>query len=226
MTLTGSIPQDFGNLSFIASLDLGSNNFHGNLPQEMTCLRHLRFLDLSFNSFRGEVPSWFGFLHQLQVLNLRNNSFTGSIPSFSNMSTIEDLNLAFNSLEGHILVSFECLKIGSLHNINSLGVENNQLVGSIPFTIFNISRIEFIAFTGNSLFRSLPNGLCNGLPILKGLYLWTNNLRGHMLKSLLNCSQLKILSLSDYEFDGPIHSEIERLSNLGGWATGDKRVLK
>ncbi|KAM3306643.1 hypothetical protein P3S67_013513 [Capsicum chacoense] len=76
MALMGKIPRDLGNLTFLVSLDLGSNNFHGNLPQEMTRLRRLKFLDLSFNNFRGKVPSWFGFLHHLQVLNLRNNTFT------------------------------------------------------------------------------------------------------------------------------------------------------
>ncbi|XP_047267398.1 leucine-rich repeat protein 1-like [Capsicum annuum] len=95
--------RDFGNLTFLVSLDLGNDNFHGNLPQEVTRLRRLMFLDLSFNNFRGEVPSWFGFLHQLQVTNIRNNSFTGSVPSsFSNMSTLETLNLNSNCIEGQI----------------------------------------------------------------------------------------------------------------------------
>ncbi|KAL3371953.1 hypothetical protein AABB24_008473 [Solanum stoloniferum] len=35
MTLTGKIPRDFGNLTFLVSLDLRRSNFHGNLPQEM-----------------------------------------------------------------------------------------------------------------------------------------------------------------------------------------------
>ncbi|KAM3238929.1 hypothetical protein P3L10_013962 [Capsicum annuum] len=148
MALIGRIPREFGNLSFLVSLDLGSNNFHGNFPQEIT---HLRY-----------IP------------------------------------------EG----------IGNLHNTNLLGIQYNQLTGSIPFTIFNISRIEVIAFTGNRLSGNLPNGFCYGFPILKGLYLSTNKLRGHMPTSLSSCSQLQILSLSENEFDGPIHSEIGRLSNL------------
>ncbi|PHT82913.1 hypothetical protein T459_11356, partial [Capsicum annuum] len=101
---------------------------------------------------------------------------------------------------------------GNLHNMNVLSIQANQLMGSIPFTIFNISRIEIIAFTGNSLSGSLPNGLCNGLPILKEHYLCTNKLHGHMPTSLSNCSQLQILSLSKNEFDGPIHSEIGKLN--------------
>ncbi|KAM3239383.1 putative LRR receptor-like serine/threonine-protein kinase [Capsicum annuum] len=221
MDLMGVIPREIGNLTFLVSLDLGSNNFHGNLPQEMAQLHRLKFLDLSVNNFGGEVPSWFGFLHQLQVLNLRNNSFTGSIPSsFSNISTLGTLNLNFNSIEGQIpkvignLRELNLRGIGNLHNMNWLSIQYNQLTGSIPFTIFNISRIEIVSFTGNSLSGSLPNGLCYGLQILKGLYLSYNMLHGRMPTSLSNCSQLQVLSLSKNEFDGPIHGEIGRLSNL------------
>ncbi|XP_059283051.1 probable LRR receptor-like serine/threonine-protein kinase At3g47570 isoform X2 [Lycium ferocissimum] len=98
--------------------------------------------------------------------------------------------------------------------MNMLSIQDNQLTGSIPLTIFNISRIEFIAFTNNSLSGNLPNDLCNGLPILKGLYLSLNKLYGHVPTSLPNCSELQMLSLSYNEFDGPIHSEIGRLTNL------------
>ena len=95
-------------------------------------------------------------------------------------------------------------------------MEHNQLTGSIPFTIFNISRIELIVFSNNSLSGNLPNGLCNGLPILKRLHLSMNELRGHLPTSLSNCSQLQVLSLAFNDFDGRIHSEIGRLSNLQG----------
>ncbi|PHT83042.1 hypothetical protein T459_11485 [Capsicum annuum] len=228
------IPQDFGNLSFLASLDLGRNNFHGNLPREMTRLHRVKFLDLSSNSFRGEVPSWFGLLHQLQFLSLRNNSFTGSIPSsFSNLSTLETLNVNFNSIEGHIPVSLSNAsrlerlelfgntfhgnipeEIVNLHNMNWLSIQFNQFTGSIPLTVFNISRIEVISFRSNSLSGKLPNGLCSGLPILKALHLSFNKLHGDIPTSLSNCSQLQLLGLSENDFDGPIHSEIGRLTNL------------
>ncbi|PHT29641.1 hypothetical protein CQW23_30753 [Capsicum baccatum] len=48
MALTGRIPCEFGNLSFLVSLDLERNNFQGNLSQEMAHLRRLKFLDLSY----------------------------------------------------------------------------------------------------------------------------------------------------------------------------------
>ncbi|KAM3238981.1 hypothetical protein P3L10_014014 [Capsicum annuum] len=147
MALTGKIRREFGNLLFLVSLDLRSNNFHENLPQEMARLRRLKFLRLSVNNFSGKL--------------------IGFIPtSLSNASRLETLEISDNSLQGNTPE-----EIGNLYNMNWLTIQYNQLTGSIPSTIFNISRIEVIAFIGNSLSGSLPNGLCNGLPILKGLNL-------------------------------------------------------
>ncbi|XP_047267445.1 LRR receptor-like serine/threonine-protein kinase EFR [Capsicum annuum] len=61
MDLTEIIPGELGNFTFLVSLDLRSNNFHGNLPQEMTHFHRLKFLDLSFNSFTGRFPLRLGF---------------------------------------------------------------------------------------------------------------------------------------------------------------------
>ncbi|XP_049361159.1 probable LRR receptor-like serine/threonine-protein kinase At3g47570 [Solanum verrucosum] len=220
-TQKGTIPHDFGNLTFLVSLDLSGNNLHGNLTEEMACLRQLKFLNLSFNNFRGELEnldltfnSLVGQIPKeianLRYLSLYGNNLIGTIPpALSNASRLEILNLSVNLLQGNIPE-----EIGNLHNLNLLSMEHNQLTGSIPFTIFNISRIKVVSFAINSLSGNLPNGLCNGLPILKQLHLSGNKLDGHMPTSLSNCSQLQILSLSENDFDGPIHSEIGRLSNL------------
>ncbi|WMV55607.1 hypothetical protein MTR67_048992 [Solanum verrucosum] len=100
MTLTDRIPQDFGNVIFLHSLALGSNNFLGNLPQQMASLHCLKFLNLKFQQIHGEVPSWFRFLFQIQFLNIMNNSFTGSLPpSLSNASRLETSEIYVNLLQ-------------------------------------------------------------------------------------------------------------------------------
>ncbi|PHT63588.1 hypothetical protein T459_32523 [Capsicum annuum] len=63
----------------------------------------------------------------------------------------------------------------------------------------------------NSLSGSLPNGLCNGLPILKGLYLSGNKLHGHIPTSLSNCSQLQLLSSSENDLTGSLPQNIGTL---------------
>ncbi|KAM3394388.1 hypothetical protein P3S68_003390 [Capsicum galapagoense] len=105
--------------------------------------------------------------------------------------------------------------IGNLHTMKVLSIQVNQLTGSIPITIFNISRIEVIALTSNSLSGYLPNGLCNGLPILKGIYLSTKKRFAVIcLQAYQIVHKFRFFFLSENEFDGPIHSEIGRLSNM------------
>ncbi|PHT82840.1 hypothetical protein T459_11283 [Capsicum annuum] len=177
---------------------------------EVTCGSHhqrVKSLNLNFNSIEAQIPKVIGNLRELK---LRGNNLIGSIPlSLSNASRLETLDISYNSLQGNIPE-----EISNLHNMKVLSIQDNQLTGSIPFIIFNISRIEVIAFSGNSLSGYLPYGLCNGLPTLKGLYLWKKKLCGHMPTSFSNCSLLQILALPDNEFGGPMHSEFGRLINL------------
>ncbi|PHT49646.1 hypothetical protein CQW23_09393 [Capsicum baccatum] len=196
MDLMGVIPREIGNLIFLVSLDLGSNNFHGNLPQEMAQLRRLKFLDLSVNNFGGEVPSWFGFLHQLQVLNLRNNSFTGSIPSsFSNISTLGTLNLNFNSIEGQIPKV-----IGNLRELNLRG---NNLLGFIPLSLSNASWLETLDLSFNSLQGNIPEGIGN-LHNMNWLSIQYNQLTGSIPFTIFNISRIEIVSFTGNSLSGSL----------------------
>ncbi|KAL2480248.1 putative LRR receptor-like serine/threonine-protein kinase [Abeliophyllum distichum] len=210
MNLSGNIPSQLGNLSFLVSINLTSNYFYGNLPREMIQLRRLQIIDFRLNSFSGQIPSWFGFLPKLQVLYLRNNNFTGFIPpSLSNISTLKYLDLSFNPLQGKIPE-----EIGNLHNLKLLELQYNRLTGLIPLTIFNISTLEILAFRENNLSGNLPVDICHGIPRLKGLYLSFNVLDGEIPANLSECSQLQHLSLSYNKFRGSIPNEIGRIRTL------------
>ncbi|KAF3649452.1 putative WEB family protein, chloroplastic-like [Capsicum annuum] len=236
MNLTGRIPPDLGNLTFLISLDLSRNNFYGSLPQEMTRLHRLRFVVLGFNIFSGKLPSWFGVLHQLQILTLGNNSFSGSIPSlFSNISalqtldlithcnkligsippslanasTLVDLDLSFNILEGNIPE-----EIGELQNLKRLSIESNQLIGSIPFSIFNISGIEVIAFTSNTIFDGPIHSEIGHLSNLRILYLERNHFEGEIPEEVGNLIELYELYLGLNKFTGSIPMEIFNISAM------------
>ncbi|KAL8026867.1 hypothetical protein ABFX02_14G057650 [Erythranthe guttata] len=64
MFLSGTIPPQIGNLSFLISLDLSRNFFGGVLPQLL-------------------------LLHRLKYISLRDNNFTGNIPiSLSNLTKL------------------------------------------------------------------------------------------------------------------------------------------
>ncbi|XP_047266568.1 probable LRR receptor-like serine/threonine-protein kinase At3g47570 isoform X2 [Capsicum annuum] len=203
MALTGRIPREFGNLSFLVSLNLGSNNFNGNFPQEMTRLRRLKFLDLSFNSFSGEVPSWLGFLHQLQFLNLGDNSFTGSIPSsFSNISKLETLNMEYNSIEGQIPKV-----IGSLINLRELNMRGNKLIGSVPQSLSNASRLETLEISHNSLQGNIPEGIGN-LHNMKSLGVEFNQLTGSIPFQIFNNSRIELIAFTMNSLTGNLPNSL------------------
>ncbi|XP_039044485.1 receptor-like protein 9DC3 [Hibiscus syriacus] len=68
MDLPGTIPSQLGNLSFLASLNIRRNSFHGSLTIELTNLYRLKYFNFGNNSFSGEIPSWIGCFAQLQGL--------------------------------------------------------------------------------------------------------------------------------------------------------------
>ena len=99
--LTGTIPPELGNLSFLVKLQLRNNSFTGTLPVELALLRRLKLVSFGYNNFKGEIPSWFGSLPKLETFNFSGNQFTGSIPpAIFNISTLQEINLAYNQLSG------------------------------------------------------------------------------------------------------------------------------
>lgn len=82
MNIIGTIPPQFGNLSFLVSIDLSLNYFHGEIPPEFSHLQRLRKLDLSFNEFTGEIPRELGNLQMLEELILYDNKLQGMCKPF------------------------------------------------------------------------------------------------------------------------------------------------
>ncbi|EOY13278.1 Leucine-rich repeat protein kinase family protein, putative [Theobroma cacao] len=218
MNLSGTIPPDMGNLSFVSFLNIANNSFHGSLPIELANLRRLKTLVLRYNNFNGEIPSWFGSFPKLQILNLLGNNFLGAIPSsLCSLSKLELLSLYNNNLQGRIPV-----EIGNLSSLRLLYLDSNQLSGSIPSSVFSISSLLRIVLSDNQLIGSIPSIPLNmsfmhsidHLCKLKGLYLSHNHLSGPLPMDLFKCQELEELSLSYNDLEGTIPKEIGNLTML------------
>ncbi|PIN19563.1 Serine/threonine protein kinase [Handroanthus impetiginosus] len=210
MELSGIIPPELGNLSFLVSLDMTGNKLYGNLPKELSKLKRLKLISFSFNRFSGKIPSFFEAMPNLQQLYLRNCSFTGSIPpSLSNISKLEALDLAYNSLEGMIPV-----QIGNLGRLKILILGGNKFSGAIPDSVFNVSTLEILEFSYNSLSGNLPANMCRNLPSLTYFSVFSNQLCGQIPSTIGECSQLRTLKLQLNQFNGRIPKQIGNLSML------------
>ena len=99
---------------------------------------------------------------------------------------------------------------GHVHIISLL---NNNLNGSIPSELGNLSNLEELYLPNNSLNGSIPSELGN-LSNLKVLYLWGNSLSGSIPSELGELSNLLELVLDINKLSGEIPLELGKLSNL------------
>ncbi|MBA0819175.1 hypothetical protein Gohar_003711, partial [Gossypium harknessii] len=148
MSLSGTIPPDMGNLSFLTRLNIGYNNFHDLLPVQLTNLYRLKFISMSDNNFHGEISSWVGYFPELQYLSLSNNSFTGPIPSdmCDRLPTLKELYLSDNKLSGKIPIGlFKC------KGLQNISLAFNSLEGILPEEIGNLTMLRTLDLRGNQI---------------------------------------------------------------------------
>ncbi|KAK8972104.1 hypothetical protein V6N11_061912 [Hibiscus sabdariffa] len=193
MDLTGIIPCQLGNLSFLVLLNIRQNSFHGYLPTELTDLHRLKYLNFGNNSFTGEIPSWFGYFAKLQSLYLYMNNFSGVIPStFGNLSKLETLSLFNNNLKGHIPSP-----ICNLSSLKVLSLGTNSLDGEVPECLGNmISSLSYIDLEKNNFHGKIPQNFGKGCK-LYSFRIHNNQVEGSLPRSLGNCKGLKLLDVSD-----------------------------
>ncbi|XP_057485973.1 receptor-like protein kinase BRI1-like 3 [Actinidia eriantha] len=86
-SLSGTIPENFGSMSFLQVLNLGHNHLTGTIPFSLGGLKAVGVLDLSQNHLQGAIPGSLGGLSFLSDLDVSNNNLTGLIPSGGQLMT-------------------------------------------------------------------------------------------------------------------------------------------
>ncbi len=96
--LSGTLPSELGDLSYLTTLSLHSNALTGTLPSELGDLSNLRYLSLHTNGLTGALPSALGDLSSLRYLFLDTNALTGPVPSaLGDLSNLKELHLNQNA---------------------------------------------------------------------------------------------------------------------------------
>ncbi len=153
--LSGTIPAEIGDLTFLSSLYLHVNQLSGSIPPELGNLSNLIYLELYSNRLSGQIPSELGNLSRLEGLWLHRNQLSGSIPpELGDLTNLTSLGLSNNQLTGSIPA-----ELGNLTNLTGLGLSSNQLTGSIPAELENLTNLTRLYLAGNQLTGCIPAGL-------------------------------------------------------------------
>ncbi|KAF2911341.1 hypothetical protein DAI22_11g170900 [Oryza sativa Japonica Group] len=207
----GVLPVSISNLSvYLEYLYLDFNAISGSLPEEIGNLVRLEALLLHNNSFTGILPSSLGRLKNLQVLYIDNNKISGSIPlAIGNLTELNYFRLDVNAFTGRIPSA-----LGNLTNLVELGLSSNNFTGSIPVEIFKIHTLSLtLDISNNNLEGSIPQEI-GGLKNLVQFYADSNKLSGEIPSTLGECQLLQNISLQNNFLSGSVPSLLSQLKGL------------
>ncbi|WVY92103.1 hypothetical protein V8G54_037617 [Vigna mungo] len=229
---SGSIPTNLGNLSTLMTLDVGSNTLSGVVSErnfaKLSKLKSLYIWSYStlifdFDSdwippFQLEVlwlgfsnldfPVWLYTQRSVECLNNWGSSFEATDKFWNFVSTIADVILEGNLIEGDMS--------NVLLNSTFIDLSSNGLKGCLPKLSPNV---VIVSLSNNSLSGELSPLLCghnvsNGKNNLLFLDISSNNLSGGLTNCWKNWKSLVAIHLGSNNILGKIPPSLGFLSNL------------
>ncbi|MEP2278074.1 T9SS type B sorting domain-containing protein [Maribacter sp.] len=207
--LTGTIPDEIGDLTFLNTINLAAENLSGNLPDSFFNLSDLVFINLRSNNLSGEIPDQISQLVNLNTLQLYDNNFEGEIPvSITTLTNLVSIELSGNNLSGEIPI-----ELTNMLQLRTLKLSSNQLTGFLYPEYENLINLETFYLSGNSLTGTIPPEIGN-MTSLRFLNIGRNNFNGTLPDNLGNLSNLETMDISDANISGSIPESFGDLTQL------------
>ncbi|KAJ3692105.1 hypothetical protein LUZ60_012455 [Juncus effusus] len=151
-TITCDCSFDKNTTCHVTSLQLLRQNLTGTLPEEIANLTYLKYLDLSRNYLSGTIPPVWSSLPLLNV-SLHGNRLTGQIPKeLGNMPLLQSLQLEGNYLEGSIPA-----ELGNILTLQRIFISANNFTGELPSTFQKLTSMTDFRFDGNGIMGKIPD---------------------------------------------------------------------
>uniref|UniRef100_A0A0E0M9N1 non-specific serine/threonine protein kinase n=1 Tax=Oryza punctata TaxID=4537 RepID=A0A0E0M9N1_ORYPU len=206
----------FWNVTSLKYLDISSNRFYGQIPHKLTSLQ---VLDLSFNGDgdknMGIMATDLKNLCSLEVLNIRSALLYGDITEmFKNLShcspnELKELDLGSNQLTGTLPKW-----IGQLTSLVNLDLSSNNITGPLPASVGRFTDLKFLDLSYNHLTGNVPHEI-GVLTNLTELLLNNNDLDGMITKEhFANARSLQEIDLSYNAVNIDLSSEWQPPSKL------------
>lgn len=222
--LVGSLPTSLGKLTALEVFEVMNNQLIGPLPS-LAGLNSLRSLLLNNNNFSYIPPDFFDGMNSLQAVYLDYNPFSswqipvglksastlqmfsatsanisGPLPDFfgpDTFSSLNNLRLSFNYLEGPLPASFSGSSIQSLWLNGQKG--SSRLNGSLSI-LQNMTQLTQVWLHDNDFSGPLPD--FTPLIQLQNVSLRQNSLTGPVPDSFVGLKSLMVVNLTNNKLQG------------------------
>ena len=219
----GTIPPEIANLSNLRDLTLNNNEFRGLVPDQFQNLRLDRFWWYSAGLCATQssgFDTWFA--------QIKDNREGPRCPSRSENPTWSALITLFETTDGENwntntnwftnapFSSWYGVSVDVNDHVIGINLSNNDLSGSVPSQLADISSLQRLNLSGNNITGSLPNRV-GDLIDLEELYIDNNNFAGRLPSQIGGLRKLRKLTFNNNEFVGRIPDSFTSLNLERFW---------